>query len=730
MAKIRWKFEWISPTFLGMGLMMGLVSTLATSLANAAEAELPQNRAIAPPAPPETASTTPSPAPDGLSETATVSMQQLTSTSQPSKDQFSEKVTPSRQQLAPTYQLSNNKVNSAIASTSQSLKDRMSRQVTPGIQPLTPTFQLSNDKVNSAANHVTSTVQIPKDRSSGEAIADMQQLTPVSGLSDTKINPAANQVIPDSEPAADESSEEATAEMDVVTSVSQLSDVKPSDWAFDALRTIVERYGVIAGYPDGSFRGNRAMTRYEFAAGLNAALNRVSELLTAGTSNLVRKEDLENLQKLQNQFAAELVALRGRVDGVDTRVAFLKGHQFSTTTILVGEVETVIGSVWRGNNVVTRQPAPRNTTFQDRLRMEFNTSFTGKDQLRLQISAGNIIPIGGVGAFNTTTKKLATTGIFGTNDGKTSDNYSPGVGVNIPNLGGARYRFPLGPNTTANFFVQSDGAYALGLTVPINPYFEGSASNGISRYSRRNMVYDYGDTGAGVAVLHKFGKQFELGLEYTAVNPNIPTPGNGEFDGRYVALGQVIYYGPGSNFRLGLTYANTYSPRGGSLGLTGGQTFGPVIGSNLANSTGGRAVIANLYGIEPFWRITPKFAINGWLGYTAERFLKFARLSGGNGKVWDWGIGLAFPDLLKKANLGGIFVGMEPRLTSLSKNIDLGAGAGKVDRNNSLHIEAFYQYQVNDNIAITPGVIWITAPDFNARNPNSIVTWFRTTFKF
>ena len=55
-----------------------------------------------------------------------------------------------------------------------------------------------------------------------------------------------------------------------VTSVSQLSDVKPTDWAFTALQSLVERYGCIAGYPDRTFRGKQATTRYEFAAGLNA----------------------------------------------------------------------------------------------------------------------------------------------------------------------------------------------------------------------------------------------------------------------------------------------------------------------------------------------------------------------------------------------------------------------------------------------------------------------------
>ena len=78
-----------------------------------------------------------------------------------------------------------------------------------------------------------------------------------------------------------------------VTSVSQLSDVQPTDWAFQALQNLVERYGCIAGYPDGTFRGNRAMTRYEFAAGLNACLERITQLISrVDTSNLATKQDL------------------------------------------------------------------------------------------------------------------------------------------------------------------------------------------------------------------------------------------------------------------------------------------------------------------------------------------------------------------------------------------------------------------------------------------------------
>jgi hypothetical protein len=102
-----------------------------------------------------------------------------------------------------------------------------------------------------------------------------------------------------------------------ITSVSQLSDVQPTDWAFQALQSLVERYGCIAGYPDGTFRGNRALTRYEFAAGLNACLDRVNELIATATTQGVTREDLVTLQRLQEEFATELVTLRGRVDTLE-----------------------------------------------------------------------------------------------------------------------------------------------------------------------------------------------------------------------------------------------------------------------------------------------------------------------------------------------------------------------------------------------------------------------------
>ncbi|MGB5635894.1 MAG: iron uptake porin, partial [Waterburya sp.] len=66
-----------------------------------------------------------------------------------------------------------------------------------------------------------------------------------------------------------------------VTNVNQLRDVSPTDWAYEALRSLVDRYGCIAGFPNQTYRGNQSLSRYEFAAGLNSCLNQIERLIAS-----------------------------------------------------------------------------------------------------------------------------------------------------------------------------------------------------------------------------------------------------------------------------------------------------------------------------------------------------------------------------------------------------------------------------------------------------------------
>ena len=171
-----------------------------------------------------------------------------------------------------------------------------------------------------------------------------------------------------------------------VNSVDRLSDVQPTDWAYQALQSLVERYNCISGYPDSTYRGNSTLTRYEFAASLNACLNQISNLV-ADSNNRVNPEDLVMLQRLQTDFSTELATLSGRVDELETRTTVLEDNQFSTTTRLVAEVITAVSDSF-GNGVGSDEDESE-TFFAQRGRLNFESSFTGEDLLRVRLQFGN-----------------------------------------------------------------------------------------------------------------------------------------------------------------------------------------------------------------------------------------------------------------------------------------------------------------------------------------------------
>src|SRR4028119_264232 len=495
-----------------------------------------------------------------------------------------------------------------------------------------------------------------------------------------------------------------------VTSVSQLSDVRPTDWAFQALQSLVERYGCIAGYPDGTFRGNRAMTRYEFAAGLNACLDKVTQLIQGGSRNLATREDLASVQRLQEEFAAELATLRGRVDVLEARASELEANQVSTTTKLNGEVIFGLAGIARGDDAEGRE-ADKTTAFGSRVRLNFDTSFSGKDLLRTRLQVLNL------GAFSTNNTKTA--------EGELRFNVGPfGEANNIVALDALLYQFPVGENTTV--ILEANAGAADDFVNTVNPYFDGDGSYGaLSNFGTRNPIY-YLLGGTGIALRHEFGEKLELSLGYLAGNPANPTPGNGLFNGSYGGLAQLTFK-PSDRIALGLTYVNSYN----LITNTGSNAsnFPQRLGSFGFDSDTTLPVSSNSYGAQASWQLNRGFAIGGWAGYTNQRFLSnLATPTGsvqrGDQKIWNWAVTLAFPDLLKEGNVAGILVGMEPRVTS-STNRTL-----PEDKDTSLHVEGFYQFKLSDNISITPGLIWLTAPDHNKDNSDLLIGVVRTTFTF
>ncbi len=117
---------------------------------------------------------------------------------------------------------------------------------------------------------------------------------------------------------------------DALTPVSELRDVSPDHWAYNAIQTLIEKYQVMEGFPDKTFRGSKTLTRYEMAAALAKVMARVEERIAIATGQPinvdpgVNPEDLRTIARLQREFREELDQLKSRVDTIDSRVMALE----------------------------------------------------------------------------------------------------------------------------------------------------------------------------------------------------------------------------------------------------------------------------------------------------------------------------------------------------------------------------------------------------------------------
>ena len=596
-------------------------------------------------------------------------------------------------------------------------------QSQPLVASSTPATESVPDQAAAIAQPtVESLVQPPQI-----ALESSSELTP------TGVNPAPN-TLAQQVPAADNQNTDSNQSLeqinpyssenntlDQVTNVSQLRDVSPGDWAFEALRSLVERYGCIAGYPDGTFRGNRATSRYEFAAGLNACLNQVERLIQTSTADFVRKSDLETLQRLVTEFRTELTTLGARVDKLDGRVAFLEARQFSTTTKLNGEAIFNIGGIYGGEtDRLGREYTGTNTVFNDRVRLNLDTSFTGKDRLRTRLQAGNITEFGPLtGSVNS--GSVTREGRFGFQ----RDN------SNSVELDKLWYRAPINDFVTAHLFANA-GNYDDYVPL-LNGNLDSSGTGALSRFGRYNPIYRMGGQGAGAGLTIGAKSPIRIDLGYMAATSNNQNTGprsglandpgedSGLFNGDFSALGQVTFQ-PSKAFSIAATYVQSYGRRSIDSGT----------GSIASAVRAGRPLVGNSYGLEASFSFSPKLVLSGWAGYTQSIVLETGRAD-----TWNYGATLALNDFGTKGSTLGLIFGMEPKLTgtsnaglaSLISAGSLPVGARR-DQDTGFHVEGFYKFNVTKNIAITPGVIWLTAPGHNENNDDIVIGTVRTTFTF
>lgn len=494
--------------------------------------------------------------------------------------------------------------------------------------------------------------------------------------------------------------------LEQVTSVSQLSDVQPDDWAFQAIQSLVERYGCVAGYPNGTFRPDRAMSRREAAALVNACLDNLS-------NRFATKEDLDTLKALQDEFAAELATLRGRVDGLEARVATVEAQQFSTTTKLKGEVIFAAGYAIDDSAIATPAGAEEDRVFlADRVRLNFDTSFSGEDRLRVRLQARNIADLNG--ATGTRMARLAFDGDNG----------------NTFQLSELNYQFKPLENVKIKIDA-NDGEFQDNVDT-INPYLASSGSGSLSRFGRFNPIYRQGNGGIGATVNWDVTDKVNLSVGYladegenaTGAGDDDPTATGGLFSGSYAALAQITVE-PFEKGKFAFTYVRSFD-EASNVNLTSSTT---TINRDPFGSNDGlfptRDVSADHLGFQTSIQPADWVNFSGWVGYTFAR-TDFNEPANPSAQYLNWAASLQFLDLGIEGNVGFITFGQPYKIVSSNGFVN----PDDANPGTSYHLEIGYKFNINKNILITPGVIWIINPEQNNNNNDVIVPVIRTTFKF
>lgn len=479
-----------------------------------------------------------------------------------------------------------------------------------------------------------------------------------------------------------------------ITSITELSDVKPTDWAYQALQSLVERYGCIVGYPDRTYRGSRPLTRYEFAAGLNACLDKVIEFAAS-------KEDLDTLKRLTEEFQAELATLRGRVDALEARVTELEATQFSTTTKLQGEVIFSLDALANSaGNEVNDNGA---VSFGNRVSLNLNTSFTGKDLLLTRLRARNIESI---------QNRLSP----GFRAAGSRLDYDGAGGNNTFFLDKLLYRFPAGD---VSFTVGTAGVQPQDYGLSDATFFSSPANTKAFKYVGAGVYADTRDADtAGIGFNWKASKNVSFQAGY--INRNAATvdaTGGGFFaftpagaeatTDSWDVNAQVKFNTDDNKFRIALAYALRNGGYATDFGTT--NAFRPF-GTTNYNS--------NNLALTLGWAISDAVTLSAGygIGFVNEQG------TGQNATVQNYAVGLTFPNLFADGNEFGVAAGQQPWVSSASTR--------SAEDTGSFGVETYYKFQVTDNISITPGIYVFNNTNGQQNGGTSYVPFLKTVFRF
>ncbi len=535
-----------------------------------------------------------------------------------------------------------------------------------------------------------------------------------------------------------------STDLNQITNVNQLRDVSPTDWAYEALRSLVDRYGCISGFPNQTYRGSQSLSRYEFAAGLNSCLNQIERLIAS--SETVSQEDLATINRLSQEFEAELATIGGRVDELESRTAVLEDNQFSTTTKLGGETSLALSQVFGDEKADGSGDLDSVTVFNFRSRLSFNSSFTGKDLLKVRLDALNTVPFG-------SGEEEDDPNVTGT--GMTRTAFDEGSDGSV-RIGKLYYTFAIGESSKSDhsghghdshghdeakeadeghsehlhgaaegklsFVIDAVGGEFNENFANFNEYFSEELTGAISRFGRFNPIYYQGLEGTGATVNYNISDAIALSVGYLAPRASEPLEGAGLFNGSYAAIAQLGIE-PTDSLGFGLTYSRGYYASDELVvsGETGSETANAPFGEEIATS-------ADHFGLQGKYQVSDRLSISAWGGLSLAHALAdgdnegIAVNDGDDATIFNWAVTLAFPDLFSEGSLGGIIFGQPPKVSSND--------GGEEDEDSAWHIEAQYRYQLNDHIALNPGFFAVINPENNSDNDTLYVGTIRTIFEF
>ncbi len=466
-----------------------------------------------------------------------------------------------------------------------------------------------------------------------------------------------------------------------VTSVSQFSDVYPTDWAYQALSSLTERYGCVAGYPGGTFGGNRSITRYEAAALLNACLDRVTEVS-------------DDVKRLLSEFGPELAVLKGKVDGIEARIGDMAAGQFSTTTKMSGAATFVVGANgFSGDEAFassdTSNPRHANagdtdggTVFSYDLQLELATSFTGEDFLNTVLRAGNFGSNGFGGSGYTELSTLETG--FGSSDQLKVDKLW--------------YSFPYGDDLTVTFgpLVGSEDMLA------VNPSLYGSETI-LDVFTYAGAPGTYGrPLGGGAGVSWNQG-DIDVSANYVSTNASSSNTATGGGIMNEAAANSVAFQLAYSKENWGTAIAYNYASTD-HQNILGGST-----GTSLANAVHDMGP-TNSYSISTWWSpsetgLIPTLSA-GW-GINKVDDEDDSNATYDSATTQSWAVGMEWEDAFLDGNILGFAFGQPNFVT----DIDYDTSTTDDDAEDGNYaMEWWYKIQVSDNITVTPAIFYLSRP--------------------